>query len=99
MNNDGKYKKLIRADDLIKIAKGDAKRAKRIELFRAYHQTLMDIKTVRIESGLTQEKLAEKSGVPIRTISNIENGKRNPTVDTLFKIASAMNKTLEIRFI
>lgn len=47
----------------------------------------LDIKRIRKEKGISQEELAEKSGVSRPTISNLEN---NPdavtTTDTLQKI-------------
>lgn len=52
----------------------------------------LDIKRIRKEKGISQEKLAEKSGVSRPTISNLEN---NPdavtTTDTLQKIALALD--------
>lgn len=52
----------------------------------------LDIKRIRKEKGISQEELAEKSGVSRPTISNLEN---NPdavtTTDTLQKIALALD--------
>ena len=52
----------------------------------------LDIKRIRKEKGISQEELAEKSGVSRPTISNLEN---NPdavtTTDTLHKIALALD--------
>ena len=52
----------------------------------------LGIKRIRKEKGISQEKLAEKSGVSRPTISNLEN---NPdavtTTDTLQKIALALD--------
>ncbi|QHV95753.1 helix-turn-helix transcriptional regulator [Spirosoma endbachense] len=48
---------------------------------------------------ITQEYLAELSGVGLRTIKEIESGKGNPTVETLSKLADilGMELPLEIR--
>ena len=45
---------------------------------------------IRREKGLTQETLAEKSGLSQQYISGLENGLRNPTIVTLFKLSSAL---------
>ena len=45
---------------------------------------------IRKEKGLTQEALAEKSGLSQQYISGLENGLRNPTIVTLFELASAL---------
>ncbi len=49
------------------------------------------IKIKRLEKGWTQEDLAEKSGVPQSTISQIERGNRkHPTHKNVMKIARAL---------
>lgn len=45
---------------------------------------------IRREKGLTQERLAELSGYTQQYLSGIEQGQRNPTIVTLFEIASAL---------
>lgn len=59
----------------------------------------MDLKTSREDAGLTQDALAQKSGIPKATISKIESGKRNTTIETLMSIASAMGKTVEVKLV
>jgi len=46
-----------------------------------------NLKNLRNEKELTQAKLAEKAGVSIALIAEIEIGKRNPTLSTIGKIA------------
>lgn len=54
------------------------------------------IKEVREEKRMTQEELAEKSGVSRGTISALENGSmRNTGSKTLLKIASALGVTVD----
>lgn len=43
---------------------------------------------------LSQEKLAHESGVHRTYVSSLERGLRNPTVEVLHKIASAMGLTV-----
>ena len=53
----------------------------------------------RVSVDMTQNQLAEKSGVSQSNISKIENGIYCPSVATLKKIADAMGKRLTIDFI
>ena len=45
---------------------------------------------IRQKKGLTQEAFAEKSGFSQQYLSSLENGKRNPTIITLYEIATAL---------
>lgn len=56
---------------------------------------LNDLKIARVEAGLTQQQLAEKSGVTRQTISLIEKGKYNPTLKLCLAICHATGKTLD----
>lgn len=47
------------------------------------------IKELRIEKGLSQEELAEKSGVDRTFIGGLERGERNVSILTLCEIAKA----------
>ena len=48
------------------------------------------IKAVRKAKGLTQDQLAQKSGVATMTIRRYETGKRQPHLEQLQKIADAL---------
>lgn len=45
---------------------------------------------LRKQKGFTQEKFAEMSGFTQQYISDLERGRRNPTVVTLFELASTL---------
>jgi transcriptional regulator with XRE-family HTH domain len=49
-----------------------------------------NVKRIRQEKGLTQEELAELSGFSQQYISGLEQGRRNPTVVSLYELASAL---------
>jgi transcriptional regulator with XRE-family HTH domain len=49
-----------------------------------------NVQRIRQRRGLTQEKLSEKAGFTQQYISDLENGRRNPTVVTLYEIAMAL---------
>ena len=45
---------------------------------------------IRIAKELTQEELAVQSGFSQQYISDLERGKRNPTIVTIYEIAQAL---------
>jgi transcriptional regulator with XRE-family HTH domain len=45
---------------------------------------------LRKEMGLTQEQLAERSGLSQQYLSGLEQGRRNPTIVTLHELAVAL---------
>lgn len=49
-----------------------------------------NLKRIRTDRGLSQHALADRSGVPQPTISNIEIGRRDPHQSTLRKIAEGL---------
>ena len=53
-------------------------------------QLAQAIKKVRLELGLTQEQVAEKSGTDVRTIINMEQARGNPKLETLFPLIQAL---------
>lgn len=50
----------------------------------------MNFARLRKEKGFTQERFAETSGFTQQYVSDLERGRRNPTVVTLFHLASAL---------
>lgn len=52
------------------------------------------VKPVRLSCGLTLSQLAEKSAIPVSTISEIEHG-AEPRVMTAISIAKALGVTVE----
>jgi len=49
------------------------------------------IKELRKQKGMSQELLAEESGLSLRTIQRIENGQTNPTGESLKRLSNALN--------
>lgn len=45
---------------------------------------------LRHEQGLTQEQVAELSGLSQQYLSDLERGRRNPTIITLYELARAL---------
>ncbi|HBK01783.1 MAG TPA: transcriptional regulator [Clostridiales bacterium] len=57
------------------------------------------IMKARIETGLTQKELSEKTGISQADISRLEHGTANPSIKTLQRIATALDRKLSIQFI
>lgn len=53
---------------------------------------------IRTAKGYSLRELEEISGVSKTTINNIENGKANPTIETLLLLAKALNVELSALF-
>ena len=53
-----------------------------------------NIKKIRLNNNLTLQKLAEESGLTRSLISQIENGKANPSINTLKKLARTLNVSI-----
>lgn len=45
---------------------------------------------IRKAKGLTQEQLSERSGLTQQYLSDLERGKRNPTIVTIYELAQAL---------
>jgi transcriptional regulator with XRE-family HTH domain len=54
------------------------------------------IKSLRLEKNLSQEKLAGMAEIDRRYMQSIEGGKRNISLNTLLKIARALNVKMSI---
>lgn len=53
----------------------------------------------RISQNLTQQQLAERTGINQADISKLENGTRNPSLNLLKRLADGMGMALKIEFI
>ncbi|MCQ0112560.1 Archaeal ribosome-binding protein aMBF1, putative translation factor, contains Zn-ribbon and HTH domains [Zhouia amylolytica] len=49
------------------------------------------VKELRSQKGMSQELLAEKSGLSLRTIQRIENGESKPTGESLNRLIKGLN--------
>ena len=57
------------------------------------------IREIRESQSLTVEKFAALAGIYKSDVSDIETGQRNFTINTLAKVASALNCTIDVRLI
>ncbi len=61
------------------------------------HATGAAVSAARAKAGLSQKELSAETGIDQSDISKIERGISNPTVETLGRIAAALDKELIIR--
>ena len=57
------------------------------------------IEEIRKAKGIRQEEFAKSMGVSRQTISSLENGRYNPSIQLAFKIARYFGMTIEEVFI
>lgn len=53
-----------------------------------------NVKKIRMGKGITQTQLGKNIGVDKSFISNIENGKSNPTLSTITSLAKALEVSI-----
>lgn len=58
----------------------------------------LKLKSARAAMDLSQQELAEKVGVSRQTISSIEKGDYNPTINLCIAICKVLGKTLDELF-
>ncbi len=56
------------------------------------------IKNLRRAQKLSQEKLAEKSGLHTTYVGQIERGEKSPTVDSVYKISLGLEVSMDELF-
>lgn len=49
-----------------------------------------NVRRIRKEKGLTQEELSAESGFSQQYLSELERGRRNPSIVTLYELALAL---------
>ena len=64
--------------------------------YQDVHMSLAEnVRYFRTRAGLTQAELAERCGTQHASISHIENGRGNPTLLTMMKIAEQVGTTVD----
>ena len=97
-----KIKKAIERGDLIpheEVMKRFTKKERQeIKEGARYIGIAMELRRLRREKKISQEKLAKKVKVKREFISRIESGIQNVTLETLHKIAHALGKEFHFAF-
>ena len=76
----------------------DPEFAAEYEQLRPEYEAIRAVIAARIENNITQEELAQRTGIRHSNISRIESGAVSPTIETLARLASGLGKTLKIEF-
>ena len=63
----------------------------------ARQEIAAQLRQVRKEQGMTQERLAEKVGTRKSNISRLESGRYNPSLDFLEKVAGGLGREIEVQ--
>ena len=56
------------------------------------------VKQIRVERNMSQQKLSDISGLAVRTISKIERGKMNPSYEVLSTLVSVLGISFDSLF-
>lgn len=59
---------------------------------------LTDLKKIRLEKGLTQQEVADKTNISISMLAMMENGYRRGSDETKIKLANFYKKSVESLF-
>ena len=62
-----------------------------------YQALIKQLKDRRESLQVTQDTLADISGVSLRALKQLESGKGNPTLETLSKLAGALGLELSLQ--
>ena len=86
-NKDDSFKELIKnRNDLTDAVEG----------LDPVYELRKKILLLRLDEGLSQEELAARAGMRQSVISRIENGESEPRIETVNKIARALNRKVKI---
>ena len=66
------------------------------ELARKKNALAFNIKRIRLEVGLAQERLALEAGVDRTLVSKIERVVANPSLEILVKLATALGVSIDV---
>lgn len=56
------------------------------------------VRVLRLEHAMTQEALAEASGLHVSYVAQVERGERNPSLKSILQLATGLKVTLRDMF-
>jgi len=77
----------------------DQETKKEYDAMEPEFQLTIELLRLREELNITQQELADRTGINRSDISRIEHANANPSLKTLKRLASALGKSLRISFI
>ncbi|MDO4589378.1 MAG: helix-turn-helix transcriptional regulator [Fusobacterium sp.] len=86
-------------NDLLNERLKDENFKKEWEAFQPELQLMQQLIKERSNQNISQKELADRMGTKQANISRIENGNANPSLDFLKRLAKALGKKLEIKFV
>lgn len=72
---------------------------KEYEKLKPEYEIIRAVLNARKTRNLTQQQLADRTGINRADISRLENGNSNPTIAQLQRIAEGMDMTLKVEFV
>ena len=86
-------------EEFRKEALSDPETKKEYEAMEPEFQLILELLRLREEQNLTQQELADRTGINRSDISKIEHGNANPSLKTMKRLAEAMGKRVSISFV
>ncbi|MFT9243036.1 MAG: helix-turn-helix transcriptional regulator [Bifidobacterium aquikefiri] len=77
----------------------DPEFAQEYDALEPEYQAARGVMQARIDAGLTQQQLADVTGIRASNISRLETGGSMPSLRTLQQLAKGLHKTLSIQFV
>ena len=69
---------------------------KEYEKLRPQYELIAQIIAIRNEEGLTQEDLAERTGIARSNISRLESGNYNPSFEFMARVARGLGREIHV---
>jgi len=86
-------------EELKKEVLSDPEVKKEYDALEPEFQLILAMLELRSKQNLTQQELADRTGINRADISKIENGNANPSLKTMKRLAAAMGKRVHISFV
>ena len=91
-------KKMIDSDYIITDKEGNSYLLEQ-EQIKLKTELMKEMVRIRKTKNMTQQMIAERTGIARPNIARMENGTYNPTVDMLVRIADGMGMRIEINWL
>lgn len=59
-------------------------------MYKVNERFAENLRKVRKQKGISQEELAARAGLDLTTVNELENGNREPMLNTIVKLAKAL---------